>query len=388
MFPRHLESKLTDALDRFPAVALVGPRQVGKTTLAKAIAAQRPDALYLDLELPSDLGRMSEPELLLEPRAGQLVVIDEIQHAPQLFPVLRALIDRQRMPGRFLLLGSASPALVNKSAESLAGRIRYLEMTPLTIAEAGATPGDLRRLWLRGGFPDALRAVDDRAAFEWREAFVRTYLERDIPNLGHRLPAQGLRRFWQMLAHWHGQLWNASTLAKSLDVSPQTVNRYLDLLGDAFIAARLMPLAANLGKRLVKSPKVYLRDSGLLHYLLNIATLDDLEGHPALGASWEGFVVTQAQALLAPRAAHFYRTANGAEIDLVLELPGRPGRIGIEVKYSAAPKPGRGFWQSLDDLGIERAFVVYPGHEVYPMERRVTAWPAHRLHELAETETT
>lgn len=385
MFARLIESRLIESLERFPAVALVGPRQVGKTTLARKIAAQQPDALYLDLELPSDLARLSEPELLLGPRREQLVVIDEVQHAPHLFPVLRALIDAHRVPGRFLLLGSAAPALINQSAESLAGRIRYLEMTPLTIAEAGATPGDLRRLWLRGGFPDALMAPDDGASFEWREAFVRSYLERDIPNLGYRLPAQGLRRFWQMLAHWHGQLWNASALAKSLDVSPQTVNRYLDLLGDAFIAERLPPCTANLGKRLVKSPKVYLRDSGLLHYLLNIGSFDELEGHPAIGASWEGFVIAQATALLSPRSSCFYRTANGAELDLILEFPGKPGRIGIEVKYSAAPRPGRGFWQSLDDLGIEKAFIVYPGNEPYPLERRVTAWPAHRLHELPGT---
>lgn len=379
MYSRSMEPVLLDALTRFPAVALVGPRQVGKTTLAKAVAARHPDALYLDLERPSDLARIAEPELALEPRQEQLVVIDEVQHAPQLFPVLRALIDAHRVPGRFLLLGSASPALINRSAESLAGRIRYLEMTPLTLAEAGGSPDALRSLWLRGGFPDALQAGDDQASFEWRAAFVKSYLERDLPGLGPRLPPQSLRRFWQMLSHWHGQLWNASALAKSLDASPQTANRYLDLLGDAFVARRLPPFAANLGKRLVKAPKTYLRDSGLLHYLLNISGRDELEGHPALGASWEGFVIEQAIACTAPREANFYRTANGAEIDLVLQLPGTPRRFGVEVKYSAAPKPGRGFWQALDDLAIERAVVVYPGLELYPMERRVTAWPAHRL---------
>lgn len=383
MYSRTIEPTLVDALMKFPAVALIGPRQVGKTTLARKLADSRADALYLDLELPSDQARLREPELLLEPRSEQLVVIDEVQYAPELFPVLRALIDKHRRPGRFLLLGSASPTLINRSAESLAGRIRYLEMTPLTVAEAGATPDDLRKLWLRGGFPDALQAEDEASSFDWREAFVRTYLERDIPNLGYRLPAQGLRRFWQMLAHWHGQLWNASTLAKNLDVSAQTINRYLDLLGDAFIATRLPPHLTNLRKRLVKSPKVYLRDSGILHTLLDIRTFSDLEGHPVLGASWEGFIVAQIQAVLSSHALSFYRTSNGAELDMVLERPGMSGRIGIEVKYSAAPRLGKGFWQSIDDLGITQAFVIYPGKDIYPIERRVQAWPAHRLSELA-----
>jgi predicted AAA+ superfamily ATPase len=383
MFSRSIEPTLLESLARFPAVALVGPRQVGKTTLAKRIAAGHPDSLYLDLERPSDLARIAEPELTLSPRAKQLVVIDEVQHAPSLFPVLRSLIDERRVPGRFLLLGSASPALINRSAESLPGRIRYLEMSPLTLAEVGASPAMLRRLWLRGGFPDALGADDDMTSFEWRQAFVRSYLERDIPNLGPRLPSQSLRRFWQMLSHWHGQLWNASALAKSLDASPQTANRYLDLFCDAFVARRLPPYSTNLGKRLIKAPKTYLRDSGILHYLLNIARLDDLEGHPALGASWEGFVIEQAIACLAPGEASFFRTANGAEIDLLVQLPGTPQRFAIEVKYSAAPKPSRGFWQAIDDLGIERAVVVYPGDETYPLDRRVNAWPAHRLPELS-----
>jgi predicted AAA+ superfamily ATPase len=384
MIDRHIESDLLSALDRFPAVGLIGPRQVGKTTLARKIAATRPDTLYLDLERPSDMARIREPELLLGPRCEQLVIIDEIQNAPALFPVLRALIDEHRVPGRFLLLGSASPVLINRSAESLAGRIRYLEMTPLTLAETGATPDNLRLSWLRGGFPDAYTAATDADAFEWQEAFVRTYVERDIPNPGYRVPPQSLHRFWQMLAHWHGQVWNASTLAKSLDASPQTANRYLDLLCGAFVARRLQPFTANLGKRLIKAPKTYLRDSGLLHYLLNIASLDQLEGHPVLGASWEGFVIEQILASLPHREANFFRTSNGAELDLVLQLPGQSIRHGIEVKYSAAPKPGKGFWHTLDDLAISRAVVIYPGNETYPLEKRVTAWPARRIPELAD----
>jgi hypothetical protein len=384
MINRSIESELLAALARFPAVALIGPRQVGKTTLARKIAAERPDTLYLDLERPSDLARVQEPELLLAPRCEQLVVIDEVQNAADLFPVLRALIDEHRVAGRFLLLGSASPVLINTSAESLAGRIRYLEMTPLTLAEIDVTPGSLRQLWLRGGFPDAYAAATDADSFEWREAFVRTYIERDIPNLGYRAPPQSLHRFWQMLAHWHGQIWNASTLAKSLDASPQTANRYLDLLCGAFVARRLSPFAANLGKRLIKAPKTYLRDSGLLHYLLNIIDIDHLEGNPVLGASWEGFVIEQVLACLAHREANFFRTSNGAELDLVLQLPGQPGRFGIEVKYSAAPRPSKGFWHTLDDLAIERAVIVYPGSETYPLEKRVTAWPARRIPELAK----
>jgi uncharacterized protein len=383
MISRNIESELLAALDRFPVVALTGPRQVGKTTLARQIAAKRPDAVYLDLERPSDFARIADAELYLAQRSDQLVILDEVQLAENLFPLLRSLVDEQRRPGRFLLLGSASPTLINRSAESLAGRIRYLELTPLTIAEVGATPAAVRRLWLRGGFPDSFLAPDEAASFEWRQAFVRTYLERDIPSLGFRLPPQALRRFWQMLAHWHGQLWNGSALAQSLGVSTQTSHRYLDILCDSFIARRLTPHAANLGKRLVKAPRIYLRDSGLLHALLNIADFDGLEGNPSLGASWEGFVIEQVLAAMAPADCTFFRTAAGAELDLVLKLPGRAGLVAVEVKYASAPKPTKGFWHALDDLDIERAIIVYPGEEPYPIEKRVTVWPAHRVPELA-----
>ncbi len=380
---RHIESELVAALDRFPVVALTGPRQVGKTTLAKKIAAARPGATYLDLERPSDFARIADAELYLAQRSDQLVILDEVQLAENLFPLLRSLVDEQRRPGRFLLLGSASPTLINRSAESLAGRIRYLEMTPLTIGEVAATPATVRRLWLRGGFPDSFLAPDEAVSFEWRQAFVRTYLERDIPGLGFRLPPQALRRFWQMLAHWHGQLWNGSALAQSLGVSTQTSHRYLDILCDSFIARRLTPHVANLGKRLVKAPRVYLRDSGILHALLNIADFDGLEGNPALGASWEGFMIEQVLAALAPAEFTFFRTAAGAELDLVLKLPGRARLVAVEVKYASAPKPTKGFWHALDDLDIERAIIVYPGEESYPIENRVTVWPAHRVPELA-----
>lgn len=384
MFKRTLSVKLSSALSRFPVVALTGPRQVGKTTLAKEILCSYSQALYLDMELPSDRAKLNEPELFLNSRKHQLVVIDEVQQHPGLFPVLRGLVDQERRPGRFLLLGSASPELINRSAESLAGRIHYLEMTPLTLAEVGHTPEILQQLWLRGGFPESFQAENDLDAFEWREGFIRTYLERDIPNLGFRLPAQSLRRFWQMLAHWHGQIWNASTLAQSLAVSPQTANRYLDILGDAFVARRLMPYAANLGKRLIKAPKVYLRDTGLLHTLLNIARFDLLEGHPAIGASWEGFVIEQLLSSLNPAEAFYYRTVAGAELDLVLQLRGQPRLIAVEIKYSLAPKLSKGFWNSLDDLQIDQAFVIYAGKEIYPIEQRVIAWPAEQIPALVE----
>jgi predicted AAA+ superfamily ATPase len=386
MLKRALTTELLDTLTRFPVVALIGPRQVGKTTLARSLQKLRGNTEYLDLERPSDLVRLTDPELYLAGRQNRLVILDEVQQLPGLFPVLRSLVDEHRVPGRFLLLGSASPELINRSAESLAGRIRYLEMRPLLISEAGNKRDVLTRLWVRGGFPDSFLAADDLASFEWRESFVRTFLERDLPALGFRLPAQSLRRFWQMLAHWHGQLWNASTLAQSLGSSPQTTNRYLDLLCDAFVARRLMPWHANVGKRLVKSPRVYLRDSGLLHCLLNLRTLDDLSGHPALGASWEGFVIEQIIAAFNPVEVGFYRTTAGAEIDLVMKLHGQKKPIGVEVKYSSAPKPGKGFWHALDDLGIERAYVIYPGKDDYPLERRITVWPAAGIQKLADLE--
>lgn len=388
MLSRKLSGELQETLARFPVVALIGPRQVGKTTLARVLQKMRPGAEYLDLERPSDLARLSDPELYLAGRKDRLVILDEVQLVPGLFPVLRALVDEQRIPGRFLLLGSASPELINRSAESLAGRIRYLEMRPLLIGELAGEMKPLPRLWVRGGFPDSYLADNDLSSFAWRESFVRTFLERDVPALGFRMPAQSLRRFWQMLAHWHGQLWNASALAQSLAASPQTANRYLDLLCDAFIARRLQPWHANVGKRLVKAPRVYLRDSGLLHALLNVRTLDDLAGHPGLGASWEGFVIEQIIAALDPVEVGFYRTAAGAEIDLVMTLRGDNRPIAVEVKYSAAPKPGKGFWNALDDLGIERAFVVYPGEVDYPLERRVTVWPAASIPALGSALTT
>jgi predicted AAA+ superfamily ATPase len=368
---------IATALSRFPVVALLGARQVGKTTLAKQAAATLEAAgratLYLDLERPSDLARLQDAELFLQAQTDKLVVIDEVQRRPDLFPLLRALVDADRGPGRFLILGSAAPELLRQSSESLAGRITYLELGPFTLDEVGATPENQRRLWLRGGFPDSFLATDDDASLAWREAFIRTYLERDLPQLGFRLAATELRRFWQMLAHHHGQLWNGSQLAGSLGVNHTTVRRWLDVLEATYMARVLPPLHANLKKRLTKSPKVYLRDSGLLHALLGIRGQGDLFAHPVAGASWEGFALEQILAERPGGNATFYRTTVGAEIDLVLEQGAR--RQAWEFKLGLAPKPARGFWQGLEDLEIAEATIVYPGDAAYPLKESVWVRP-------------
>ncbi len=374
MFPRQLTPELTGLLQRHPAVGLLGPRQVGKTTLAFTLAADRP-SLYLDLESPSDLAKLAEPELFLTRHEDNLVILDEIQRVPGIFTVLRGLIDRARREGRgngrYLLLGSASGELLQQSAESLAGRIVYAELGPLHIGETGPEQGE--RLWLRGGFPSSFLAENDADSLEWRRAFVRTYLERDIPQLAPRLPAETLRRFWTMLAHEQGSLLNAAKLAAALGVSAQTITRYLDLLRDLLLVRRLQPWAANTGKRLVRSPKIYLRDSGLCHALLGIRTLDDLLAHPVAGLSWEGWAI---EAILASAPAgtqaFFYRTSAGAEADLVLEFsPSR--RWVFEFKRSLTPTPARGFYEACQTLNPERRLVVYPGTEDYPLPHGVEA---------------
>ena len=363
-------------------MALLGPRQIGKTTLARDIAAQTPDSLYLDLENPRDAARLADPGRYLELHAERLVVLDEIQRMPDLFRVLRGQIDERRRQGRrsgqFLLLGSASGALLRQSSESLAGRIVYEELPGLDALEVG---DEREALWIRGGFPDAFTARNDAASARWRLNFVRTYLERDIPQFGVRVPAETLRRFWTMLAHRQGGLLNASELARSLDVSVPAVTRYVDLLSDLMLVRRLPPYFANVGKRLVKSPKVYVRDSGVLHSLLGLGTLDDVLSHPVAGASWEGFVIENLIAA-APFGtdAWFYRTRAGAEIDLLLHLPDR--RLwAIEVKRSAAPREGKGFELAASDLGAAERFVVYPGREAFPLSGTTTAIPLTDLME-------
>lgn len=376
MIARRLQPEVASALERFPVVALLGPRQVGKTTLARSVAqAVTEDVLHLDLELPSHVARLADPELYLGRHSESLVILDEVQRLPEIFPILRALVDNDRRPGRFLLLGSASPDLVRQSSETLAGRIRFLEMTPLTLDEVGRTQDNLMRLWQRGGFPDSYLADSDQASLEWRVEFVRTYLERDVPALGINLKAEALRRFWRMLAHRHGQLWNASELARSLGVTPPTATSYLDLLVGTFLARRLEPHRVNLGKRLVKSPKVYLRDTGLLHALLGIPDLDELHGHPILGASWEGFLIEQLLSMTQPRDATFYRTSAGAELDLVVKADKQP-LIGYEMVYSLEPTLSKGFWNSVKDTGIREAYVVYPGEAAWPLKQGVEVVPA------------
>lgn len=366
MYQRQISQTVLAALDAQAAVVLLGPRQVGKTTLALDIAGQRP-SVYLDLERDADRQVLTEPDLYLDEQIGKLVILDEVQQMPDLFRNLRGQIDMRRRKGartgQFLLLGSASNVLLHQSAESLAGRVRYIEMPPLLLNEVG--DDRLNDLWLRGGFPDSFQADSDRHSLAWREDFLRSYLERDIPALGPRIPAATLRRFWTMLAHAQGGLLNAAMLAEGLGVSGQTVGRYLDLLVDLMLVRRLPPWHANVGKRLVKSPKVFVRDSGLVHALLNLGTMEAVLGHPVVGGSWEGFCIeTLIAAAPAGTEPYFYRTAAGAELDLVLRLP-EGGIWAIEIKRTTAPKVKRGFHLAVEDIKADRKVLVYAGgHEV------------------------
>jgi predicted AAA+ superfamily ATPase len=316
--PRRLESAVGGCLGAFPASAVLGPRRCGKSTLARAIMSRRKGTVYLDLERPSDLRKLTEPELFFEAHRNDLICLDEIQRRPDLFPVLRSIIDERDRPGQFLILGSASRDLIRQSSETLAGRIAYLELTPLLVSEIGSHP-KASMLWLRGGFPESFLAKSDAESVLWRENFIRTFLERDIPQLGIRIPSASLERLWQMCAHYHGQLLNQSTLGAALGVSHTTIRSYLDLLSETFMVRLLSPLLPNLKKRLVKAPRIYIRDTGILHSLLDIEDEDDLMGHPARGASWEGFVIENILAELPDWRSHFYRSVTGAELDLVLE---------------------------------------------------------------------
>jgi uncharacterized protein len=370
MIARRLESNLLKSLSFFPAVGLLGARQVGKTTLARALAEQVRASIFLDLERPSDRVRLQEPELFFRTVRDRLVVLDEVQVAPEIFSVLRPEIDSDRRPGRFLILGSASPGLLRQSSESLAGRIAYHELSPLLLSEVGGGFESVDLLWSRGGFPLSLSAPSDALSFEWRMNYIRRFLERDLPQLGVATPAETMHRFWRMLAHHHGQLLNSSQLGASLGVAHTTIARYLDTLVGALVVRRLEPLQVNVGKRLVKSPKIYLRDSGLLHALLGVPTLQELLGHPIAGPSWEGFVLEQVIGHLPPGTdTAFYRTAAGAELDLVVSRGKR--RIGFEMKLSAAPRPQRGFWNALEDLGVHEAYILAPVQEGFPLATSV-----------------
>ena len=369
MFDRLAASVLRQRLSESPAVAILGARQVGKTTLARSVAEERPDSVYIDLESAQGRARLAQPEAFFHAHRDRLVVLDEIQNLPELFSELRGEIDADRRAGRFLVLGSASFKLLRQS-QSLAGRLALVDMAPLLLAEVARGFEDIQTLWLRGGFPGSYTAADEAASWAWRESFVRHFLDTDLPALGIRVEPELMRRFWRMAAHLHGQLFNASAIANSLGLSAPTVARYLDHLCASLMLRRLEPYHANLGKRLVKSPKVYVRDSGLLHHLLNIREVDDLLGHPSTGASWEGFVVEQVCGRVDPASlVSFYRTAAGAELDLVVETGSR--KIGIEVKFSSAPKVTKGFWQACEDVGVDRAYVVAPVREGWAMAANV-----------------
>ena len=387
MIERSHRKLVEDALESQAGVVLLGPRQVGKTTLAQDIADGR-DAVYLDLERAADRRVLEEPDLYLDEQVGRLVVIDEVQLVPDLFKNLRGQIDRRRRQGhrtgQFLLLGSASNTLLHQSAESLAGRVSYHELTPFMLPEVDKDA--ISALWLRGGFPDSFLAKTDRASLRWREDFIRTYLERDIPSFGLRIPAETLRRFWTMLAHEQGGLLNAAKLAGNLGVSGQSVARYLDLLVDLMLVRRLPPWHSNAGKRLVKSPKVYIRDSGLTHALLGIETREDLLGHPVVGGSWEGFCIENLIAA-APRGteASYYRSSAGAEIDLILKLP--RGQIwGVEIKRTTSPKVTRGFHIAAEELDISERILVYADKKDVPGQGGVRAMPLNRALERLSSE--
>lgn len=371
------ERRVVGLLRRHRVVAILGPRQAGKSTLARRIAAARPGpAAFFDLEDPRDVARLAEPVLALEPLRG-LVVLDEIQRRPDLFPVLRVLADRRPLAARFLVLGSASPDLLRQASESLAGRIAYHELAGFTLDEVGGKrPG---RLWLRGGFPRAFLARTDAASAEWRREFVRTYLERDVPQLGITVPAVTLRRLWTMVAHYHGQLWNASEFGRAFGVADTTVRRYLDALTGTFVVRQLLPWHANVGKRQVKAPKLYVADSGLLHTLLDIDTARDLDGHPKVGASWEGFAMAQVVARLGarPDQCFFWRTHTGAELDLLI-VRGRE-RLGFEFKRTTAPATTPSMRSALQDLALTRLDVVHAGRDTFPLTRTIRALALSRL---------
>ena len=383
MIPRSVAKTIEQVLKRQAAVAIIGPRQVGKPTLARAIADSHPGALYLDLEAREDREKLIEPVLFLRQYENSLVVLDEIHRVPELFSSLRGIIDQGRRrghaKGRFLILGSASIDLLRQSGESLAGRITYIDMGPFYTLELPADEPTLLQLWLRGGFPGSYFAEDDSTSLRWRTDFIRTYLERDVPQFGPRIPAGVLERLWTMLAHGQGTLLNASRLAAALQISASTAQRYIDLLADLLLVRRLPPFHRNVGKRLVKSPKVYVRDSGLVHALLGIKTYNDLAGHPVAGTSWEGFAIENLiQAAPESTVASFYRTAAGAEIDLLLEIPGQ-GLWAIEIKRSLAGRPEKGFYIACKDLKPDRRFVVNAGNGHYPIDAEITAIGLHDI---------
>jgi predicted AAA+ superfamily ATPase len=361
-----------------PITALLGPRQCGKTTLARLIEEREP-CTYFDLENPVDVRRLSAPMRALEKLSG-LVVIDEVQRQPPLFELLRVLADRPQNPARFLLLGSASPYLVKGVSESLAGRLGFVDLSGFDLREVGTENRD--PLWVRGGFPRSFLADDDSASMMWRQDFMRTFLERDIPQLGITVPSETLRRFWTMVAHYHGQVWNAAEFARSLGTSENTARRYLDILSGAYMVRVLPPWFENIRKRQVKAPKIYIRDSGILHSLIQLPTLTDLQGHPKFGASWEGFALEQVLGMLGSRDSYFWATHAGAELDLLVMMHGK--RYGFEFKYADAPGRTRSMLVAVKDLQLDRLWVVYPGDQEYSIDDKISVLPANSLSDLPE----
>jgi predicted AAA+ superfamily ATPase len=359
----HIKS----GFDRSPIVSITGLRQSGKTTLAKDFASHyQGSCTHFDLEDPRSLARLSEPMTALENLSG-LVVIDEVQRLPAIFPILRVLADRKEKPACFLLLGSASPLLIKEISESLAGRVALLEMDGFNLMEVGSEESKV--LWNRGGLPPSFLAGSDTSSLQWRQDFMTLFVERDLPQFGVTFPSAAMRRFWAMLAHYHGQTWNASELAKSFDVSQAIIRKKLDILTGAFAIRQLPAWYENLGKRIVKSPKIYLRDSGLLHALLDLSTFDQLQSHPTLGSSWEGFCIEQILSITGSSHAYFWATHAGAELDLFLLHNGK--RIGVEIKYSDGPSTTRSMRQALEDLSLDHLYVVYPGKEDYPLDKNI-----------------
>ncbi len=380
MIKRSAQDEIALLLGEFPAVGILGPRQVGKTTLAEEIAAlTNPEPIYLDLENVIDRAKLNEPEGYFELHKGKLIILDEIQRVPELFQLLRGIIDRRRRQGyktgQFLILGSASLDLLKQSSESLAGRIAYKELTGLTVNElANQSEAGFNQLWIRGGFPDSFLAKSDEASLRWRLNFISTYLERDVPQFGPRIPAVMLRRLWTMLAHNQGGQINIAKLASNLDVTAPTAKRYVELLEDLLLVRSLRPWAGNIGKRLVKAPKIYIRDSGIVHALLNLHSMDDILSHPVVGASWEGFVIENLLSCLPTGVTPwYYRTAAGAEIDLVIEQGNK--KYAIEIKRSLSPSLSKGFHLGCQDINATKCFIVYSGNERFPVTKDVTAIP-------------
>lgn len=362
MIKRRIQEKLLKTIRNFPATGIIGPRQVGKTTLAKMISSLlEVESIYIDLENPRDQIKINDPNLFFEANMDKCIIIDEIQFQPKLFPIIRSMIDMNRKPSRFILLGSSSPVLIRETSESLAGRIAYIELTGLNIGEVY----DLNKLWFKGGFPDAFLSTDDELWEQWEENFLKTYIERDLPLLGLNISPIVFRNLWVMLAHSHGSIINYSNISKSLELSSTTIKKYLDFLENAFLIRQLPSFSLNLKKRIVKSPKIFIRDTGMLHHLLFLQNNEALQGHPIKGNSFEGFVIEQIlQKTQSKYQASFYRTQNGAECDLILEQANRP-KYAIEIKYSSTPKPTKGNFISFEDIGAQQNFIITPDSDEY-----------------------